>query len=101
VKVTNTGKVKGAAVPQLYITYPESSGEPAALLRGFDKVELAPGETRAVTFVLDQRAFSNFSEPRKSWIVDKGIYQISIGSSSADRPLSLEVEATAGPEASK
>ncbi|MBR0719737.1 glycoside hydrolase family 3 protein [Bradyrhizobium liaoningense] len=95
VKVTNTGKVKGAAVPQLYISYPEVSGEPAALLRAFDKVELAPGETKAVSFILDQRAFSNFSERDNAWVVDKGIYKISIGASSADRPLSLEVEAKA------
>jgi len=97
VKVTNTGKVKGAAVPQLYISYPEASGEPAAVLRAFDKVELAPGETKAVTFVLDQRAFSNFSEQRNAWVVDKGVYKISVGASSVDRPLSLEVEAKAGP----
>ena len=101
VKVTNTGKVTGTAVPQLYISYPEASGEPAALLRAFDRVELAPGETKAVTFVLDQRAFSNFSEPRNAWVVDEGGYKISLGSSSADRPLSLEVEAKAGAEASK
>jgi beta-glucosidase len=101
VNVTNTGKVKGTAVPQLYVSYPEASGEPAALLRAFDKVELAPGETRAVTFVLDQRAFSNFSEQRNSWVVDEGIYRISIGSSSVDRLLSLEVEAKAGRGTSK
>jgi len=101
VKVTNTGRVRGTAVPQLYIAYPEASGEPAALLRGFDKIELAPGETKAVTFVLDQRAFSNFSERRNCWVVDEGVYNISIGASSADRPLSLEVEAKVGRDASK
>lgn len=101
VKVTNTSSVKGAAVPQLYVAYPEASGEPTAVLRAFDKVELAPGETQAVTFVLDQRAFSNFSERLNSWVVDKGTYKISIGSSSVDRPLSLDVEAKAGPETSK
>jgi beta-glucosidase len=97
VKVTNTGKVKGAAVPQLYLSYPEASGEPTAVLRAFDKVELAPGETKAVSFVLDQRAFSNFSEQRNAWVVDNGIYRISIGASSVDRPLRLDVEAKAGP----
>ena len=100
-KVTNTSKLKGIAVPQLYIAYPEASGEPTAVLRGFDKVELAPGETKAVTFVLDQRAFSNFSEQLNSWVLDKGIYKISIGSSSVDHSLSIDVEAKARPETSK
>ncbi|MBR0724496.1 beta-glucosidase [Bradyrhizobium manausense] len=97
VKVTNTSRVKGAAVPQLYVTYPEASAEPTALLRAFDKVDLAPGETKVVTFILDQRAFSNFSERANAWIVDPGIYKISIGASSADHPLSLNVEAKNGP----
>ena len=97
VKVTNTSRVKGAAVPQLYITYPEASGEPTALLRAFDKVELAPAETKLVTFVLDQRAFSNFNERSDAWVVNAGIYKISIGASSDDRPLSLDVEAKSGP----
>jgi len=96
-KVTNTGSVKGAAVPQLYITYPAASAEPTALLRAFDKVDLAPGETKVVTFVLDQRAFSNFSERSNAWVVDAGSYKISIGASSADHPLSLDVEAKSGP----
>jgi beta-glucosidase len=97
VKVTNTGKVKGAAVPQLYITYPEASGEPTAVLRAFDKADLAPGETKLVTFALDQRAFSSFSERSNAWVVDAGIYKISVGASSVDRPLSLDVEAKSGP----
>jgi len=97
VKVTNTSRVKGAAVPQLYITYPEASAEPTPLLRGFDKVDLAPGEAKVVTFVLDQRAFSNFSERSDAWVVDAGTYKISVGASSADHPLSLDVEAKSGP----
>ncbi|MBR1087238.1 glycoside hydrolase family 3 C-terminal domain-containing protein [Bradyrhizobium manausense] len=97
VKVTNTSRVKGAAVPQLYMTYPEASGEPTALLRAFDKVDLLPGESKIVTFVLDQRAFSNFSERSNGWVVDAGLYKISVGASSVDRPLSLDVEAKSGP----
>ena len=96
-KVTNTGSVKGTAVPQLYIAYPAASAEPTALLRAFDRIELAPGETRDVTFVLDQRAFSNFSERSNAWVVDAGTYKISIGASSADHPLSLDVEAKSRP----
>ena len=97
VKVTNTSRVYGAAVPQLYITYPEASAEPAALLRAFDKVDLAPGESKVVSFVLDQRAFSNFSEGSNAWVVDAGTYKISVGASSVDRPLSLDVDAKSGP----
>jgi len=93
VKVTNTSRVRGAAVPELYVTYPEASAEPTSLLRAFDKVDLAPGESKVVTFVLDQRAFSNFSEQSDAWIVNPGVYKISIGASSVDHPLSLDVEA--------
>ena len=49
VKVTNSGKVAGAEIVQLYIGCPAAAEEPPKQLRGFDKVQLKPGESKTVT----------------------------------------------------
>jgi beta-glucosidase len=51
--VTNTGKVAGADVPQLYLT--QAPDEKRARLLGFERVELAPGESSQVTLTADPR----------------------------------------------
>src|SRR6185503_20133770 len=60
VAVTNTGQRAGTAAPQVYVGMPDPPGadQPPAQLKGFDRVALAPGETRRVSFALDERAFS-------------------------------------------
>jgi beta-glucosidase len=92
--VTNTGKRAGAAVPQLYVEYPKAAGEPAPLLRGFDKVELEPGRSKQVAIALDQRAFSIYDPKAGAWTVVPGQYRVRVGDSSADTALiaSLQVE---------
>jgi beta-glucosidase len=85
VDVTNTGSRAGSEVVQVYVRDPESSvPRPEKELRGFDKVHLAPGETRTVAIDLDTRAFA-FWDPRLgSWSVEPGQFEILVGSSSAD-----------------
>jgi hypothetical protein len=57
--VTNTGSVAGAEVAQLYVSDPSAKVKrPERELKGFEKVRLAPGETKHVTINLDARAFS-------------------------------------------
>jgi beta-glucosidase len=92
--VTNTGKRAGAAVPELYVEYPKAAGEPAPLLRGFDRVELEPGRSKQVAIALDQRAFSIYDPKAGAWTVVPGQYRVRIGDSSADTALlaSLQVE---------
>ena len=81
--VTNMGQREGATVAQVYVGAPNSSvPRPAKELKGFAKVNLKPGETQHVTVPLDDRSFSYYDVGSKSWKVDKGTYEIMVGSSS-------------------
>ena len=88
--VTNTGERTGYAVPQLYLGLPDQSAavqQPPAALKGFTKVELAPGESRTVSFALDQRAVSYWDTSAYAWKVTKGCAAVKVGFSSRDLPL--------------
>ena len=93
VKVKNTGNRAGKEVVQLYVA-PSEKGElrrPARELKGFEKVELLPGEEKEISFCLDLRAFSYYDEELKDWSGEKGTYTIQVGNSSRDLPLSAEI----------
>ncbi len=97
VDVKNTGKVTGKEVVQLYVADKESTViRPVKELRDFAKVELAPGETKTVTFTLDKRAFAYYSVKIHDWHVETGEFDILIGKSSRDIVLSgtVTVEST-------
>jgi beta-glucosidase len=85
VDVTNTGKVAGKEVVQVYV-HDHKSGlvRPPKELKGFAKVDLQPGETKTVTLVLDFRAFAYYHPAYKQWITEDGEFDILIGASSAD-----------------
>lgn len=92
VDVTNTGKVAGKEVIELYVSDKESTViRPVKELKGFDKVMLQPGETKTVTFVLDSRAFAYYEPRMKDWNVESGEFEIMIGKSSEDIVLSETV----------
>lgn len=85
VDVTNTGKRAGDEVVQLYIheTQPKVK-RPARQLRGFQRIPLAPGEQRTVTFPLPASQLAYYDEAAKSFVVNPGTFEIMVGSSSAD-----------------
>ncbi len=90
--VTNTGSVAGAEVAQLYISDPSAKAtRPERELKGFQKVRLAPGETRHVTLNLDARAFSYWDSTAHQWTIDPGKFVIRIGDSSESTPLSADL----------
>lgn len=90
--VTNTGSVEGAEVAQLYISDPSAKVErPERELKGFEKVRLAPGETKHVTLTLDARAFSYWSEAAHKWTIDPGKFVIRVGDSSENTPLHADL----------
>ncbi len=89
--ITNTGRRPGADVVQLYVGAPASTGEPPQQLRGFQKVQLGPGQTRRVTFQLDPVAFAQWDSTANGWVVDAGVYRIGVGDSSANLPLRADV----------
>lgn len=85
VDVTNTGSVAGKEIVQLYVKDEESVAiRPEKELRGFEKVELAPGETKTVTFILGERAFAYFNMQIHDFYVESGDFRICVGKSSAD-----------------
>ncbi len=88
--VKNTGSRAGTAVPQLYLALPDVSAtvqQPPRALKGYTRVQLAPGQSRRVTFGLDERAFSYWDVGAKGWKVQPGCYGVQVGSSSRDLPL--------------
>ena len=92
VDVTNTGKVAGKEVVQLYVADRESTViRPVRELKGFEKVALAPGETKTVAFTLDKRAFAYWNAKLHDWHVETGAFGIQIGKSSRDIVLEADV----------
>ena len=83
--LTNVGKVKGAEVAQLYVCDPVSTmPKPIKELKKFAKVELAPGETKTVSFELTERDFAYYNVSLHRWVAEDGKYYVLIGSSSQD-----------------
>jgi beta-glucosidase len=83
--ITNSGKVAGAEVPQLYIGFPQSVQEPHKMLRGFDKIMLEPGQTSTVSFGLNtSKELSVWDTPSRSWKVVSGQFNVYVGASSRD-----------------
>jgi beta-glucosidase len=87
--VRNTGDRAGKETVQLYIR-PDSptAFRPKMELKGFEKVEVQPGEAVEVAFELDRRAFAHFSTAINDWQVEPGVYHVLVGASS--RQIHLE-----------
>jgi len=85
VKVKNTGTRKGKEVVQLYISDKKSSlPRPVKELKGFSKVELAPGEEKTVTFTINKEALSFYDDKKGEWIAESGQFEAIIAASAAD-----------------
>jgi beta-glucosidase len=80
VDVRNTSKIAGDEVAELYIEYPESPGTPVRALKGFERVHLAPGESRHLGFTLDPRDLSLVTEQGEH-VVAAGSYTLFVGGS--------------------
>jgi beta-glucosidase len=90
--VTNTGSVAGAEVAQLYVSDPSTKvTRPERELKGFEKVRLAPGETKHVTINLDARAFSYWDETAHKWAIDPGKFVLHVGDSSENTQLHADL----------
>ena len=83
VTVTNTGKVAGDEVVQLYLKFPPVKGAPGIALRGFERIHLDPGASQKVHFDLNPRDLGMVTEDGDP-IVAEGDYTISIGGGQPD-----------------
>jgi len=85
VTVKNTGKFAGKEIVQLYVRDLASSvRRPEKELKGFEKVDLQPGEEKTVNFTLDKRAFAYYNVDLSDWYVETGEFEICVGRSSRD-----------------
>jgi beta-glucosidase len=84
--VHNTGSVRGSAVPQLYLSFPDSTpaGTPPKQLRGFEKIELAAGQRGEVKFDLMRRDLSYWNVEEQTWVIPEGEFEVHVGWSSRD-----------------
>ena len=90
VTVRNSGPRAGKEVVQLYVSDKQSSlPRPVKELKGFKKIELQPGESRTVSFTLDQRAFSFYEPYQDRWVAEPGEFAVLVGSSSRDIRLEM------------
>lgn len=87
--IRNTGNVEGKEIVQLYIEPVQSMiHRPARELKGFEKVHLMPGESKQVSFLLNDRSFAVWDN---GWKVPKGDYRICVGSNCQDLRLMQEI----------
>ena len=85
VTVKNTGDREGQEVVQLYIADKKSSlPRPVKELKGFQKIKLAPGESKEVSFTIEKDALSYFDDAQHAWVAEPGKFEAIIAASAAD-----------------
>lgn len=97
VEVENTGNRAGKEVIQIYVAPGETeTARPVKELRAFDKIELAQGEKKTVSFELDARAFAYWNTEIHGWYVESGAYEIQVGKNAEEVLLhtTIQVEGT-------
>ncbi|GAB2856885.1 hypothetical protein GCM10027176_69170 [Actinoallomurus bryophytorum] len=94
--VTNTGAVRGSETPQVYLgpssAMPANVQQAVAKLVGFERISLAPHQTRHITVHVDREQLSSWSTARNGWQLGPGKRTLWIGSSSRDRRLHTTVD---------
>ena len=81
--ITNTGRVAGSDVAQLYLSDPAAATEPPRQLKGFQKVTLRPGQSATVRFGLNGHDLSYWNSAANGWVVPPGQFGAYVGDSSA------------------
>ncbi|MEV6851102.1 glycoside hydrolase family 3 C-terminal domain-containing protein [Actinoplanes sp. NPDC051411] len=93
--VHNTGSRAGTEVAQLYVGNPASDGEPPHQLKGFQRITLAAGASGTATFQVRARDLAHWDTGSHSWKTTAGSYQILVGDSSRNLPLTGTLSAPA------
>jgi len=89
--VKNTGARAGAEIAQVYVQLPAAAGEPFKRLVAWERVPLAPGESKTVTLSLTPLYLSIFDDKKNDWSLIPGEYKIHVGPSSQEAPLSASL----------
>ncbi len=84
--VSNSGRMAGADTPQIYVTAGHRGG-PTTRLAGFQRVELAPGQTRHMSVPIDPRIIADYDVVRSGWHVSAGTYPVKVGGFAGDARL--------------
>lgn len=97
--VRNVGSCYGKEIVQVYVHQKNSRAErPEKELKGFRKIALQPGEEKAVSILLDRRAFAYYDVDCKDWRVDSDEFEILVGKSSRDIVLSKSITMDGDPQ---
>jgi beta-glucosidase len=92
IELTNTGVREGKQVVQVYASRPESAVDrPRLWLAGFTAVRVPAGETARVEVEVPARAFAHWDAAAHSWIYEPGEFELRIGFSSADLPVTAVI----------
>jgi beta-glucosidase len=86
--IKNMGKCAGAEIAEVYARLPKGTDEPYKRLVGWKRVSLSPGESQTVTVSIDPRVLQTFDEATDSWRLSSGDYEVVVGPSSDNTPLS-------------
>jgi len=79
--------MKNPKIPQLYVNFPSSSGEPPSVLRGFTNTEMEADEGRLVNITLSRYDLSIWDVKKQGWRRPEGQIGIIVGKSSRDKRL--------------
>jgi beta-glucosidase len=85
--VKNTGERPGIEIAEVYARLPLSAGEPYRRLAGWTRIALSPGESKTVSVPIDDRVLKTFDEEKNAWNRPPGDYQVLVGGSSDNTPL--------------
>ncbi|KAL2873593.1 hypothetical protein SGCOL_011228 [Colletotrichum sp. CLE4] len=87
--ISNTGNRSAFAVPQLYVSFPETApeGTPKKVLRGFEKIQIEAGGSAEVNFLLMRRDVSLWNASEKVWVIPEGEFTFRVGFSSRNLPV--------------
>lgn len=86
ITVTNTGKIAGKEVVELYISAPgKTMDKPVQELKGFVKTSLLqPGQSQTIAFVINAKDLASYDTKRSSWVAESGTYTVKVGASSSN-----------------
>ncbi|KAI0194502.1 glycoside hydrolase family 3 protein [Xylaria flabelliformis] len=89
-EITNTGKVVGDEVPQLYVSL-GGADDPPVVLRGFDRIRIDPGQTATFRAPLTRRDLSNWDVVSQNWVISSHPKTVFVGPSSRNLPLKAKL----------